>query len=338
MNGKEILRLAVAPGESPQIQGNADWMNFEFTPNSSTLGRPVSFKEDPEEWLRSMVAAYAGSELEAQITHDDAAPASGPAAVAAVAPAETPSKRFKGGSLKQQLESLRSNPKMLALIAVLVAAIVAFLLLGNNRSGSAPTSSPAPNAPAQTGPAATKSTPAPRSKMPADIYQTARAMNKITDGPQPSTASQAAAATARCKELRPASAKIDNSEAIVALRGACAEAVAVMSSSSTLGKCGSGARALTCLDQKLGQISAHATATASKLQDVRRLSGVTSGDCQTYLAAHEDALAQIVAHINAMRTALAARDEKRISTEANALQALTKQTPGAADQFRACKP
>ena len=49
------------------MRGDGSWLDFDFCPYSLTLGGPVSFKEDAEEWARSLPGAYANTEMKATI-------------------------------------------------------------------------------------------------------------------------------------------------------------------------------------------------------------------------------------------------------------------------------
>lgn len=54
--------LTVLPDESTEQEGELSWLDYDFAPFSSRLNRPVRFKDDPREWLRSLIDAYAKSE------------------------------------------------------------------------------------------------------------------------------------------------------------------------------------------------------------------------------------------------------------------------------------
>ena len=89
---QELLRMDVAYGTAPVMTGDGSWLSASFTPFSERLGRAVSYREDAEEWARSLPAAYAGSGMLCEVTHDDRAHSRifAPAADPAPAIAPTP--------------------------------------------------------------------------------------------------------------------------------------------------------------------------------------------------------------------------------------------------------
>lgn len=71
--GQQILELTLERGSEPQMNGDGSWLDFSFAPHSQTLGRPVTYEEDPEEWGRSLAAAYEGTPTEVELVADEGA-------------------------------------------------------------------------------------------------------------------------------------------------------------------------------------------------------------------------------------------------------------------------
>lgn len=78
-----IGTLSASTGVPPTANGDMNWIDYDFKPVSSRLGRPVSLQEDTEEWLRSLVEAYKDSEIRAVVTSDTNPPIAKPIATQA---------------------------------------------------------------------------------------------------------------------------------------------------------------------------------------------------------------------------------------------------------------
>jgi len=63
-NASVLLVISVSERGIEKNEGDFSWLDIDhFSPLSSSLGRRVSFHENPEEWARSLPTAYASSPL-----------------------------------------------------------------------------------------------------------------------------------------------------------------------------------------------------------------------------------------------------------------------------------
>jgi hypothetical protein len=66
-----FLRLVVNEDGTVETHGaDAAWMDYNFKPYSPTLGREVSFDQEPLDWARALAASYNDEELNAVVVFD----------------------------------------------------------------------------------------------------------------------------------------------------------------------------------------------------------------------------------------------------------------------------
>jgi hypothetical protein len=69
-NIQPILQLTVAYGQPLRAEGDPAWLDFTFQPISRLYGRPITWEEDCEEWVRALVEAYEHSPMQAEVISD----------------------------------------------------------------------------------------------------------------------------------------------------------------------------------------------------------------------------------------------------------------------------